>query len=118
MGTKEQEKEVSKIFNNRMIEYADNRQGFVINNTNLKSVYRKQFATRLKSHKVYMKYIYVEADSLETNYERRRGQMPLEVINRMLANTEFPHPTECNELVFYVGNKVIDNGEFKKIMEL
>ena len=118
MGTKEQEKEVSKIFNNRMIKYAEKSKDFIINNTNLKSVYRKQFSSILEGYKVHMKYIYVEADSLETNYERRRGQMPLEVIDRMLDNTEFPHPTECNELVFYVGNKVIDNGEFKKIMEV
>ena len=118
MGTKAQEKEVSGIFNKRMIKYAEKSKDFIINNTNLKSVYRKQFSSILEGYKVHMKYIYVEADSLETNYERRRGQMPLEVIDRMLANTEFPHPTECNELVFYVGNKVIDNGEFKKIMEV
>lgn len=118
MGTKEQEKKVSEIFNNRMIEYTDNKQGFIINNTNLKTVYRKQFATLLKHHKTKMRYVYVETDSLDTNYERRRGQMPLDVIDRMSSNIEFPHPTEWDEVVFYIDNHVVDNHEFKSIMEV
>ena len=43
--------------------------------------------------------MYVEAPSIKVNKERRKGQMPLEVIDRMLNQLEFPYPTEYNELI-------------------
>ena len=44
-------------------------------------------------------YVYVEAPSLDVNKSRRKGMMPLEVIDRMWNQFDFPEPTEYNEFI-------------------
>lgn len=116
-GNKEEEKKVTEIFNERMIRYCKENRSFIINNTNLKSVYRKQYADMLKNYNVKLIYLYVEPDSIEMNYDRRRFQMPLDVIDRMMANIDFPHPTEWSDAYFYINGKFINNDSFKNLMQ-
>lgn len=98
MGNKEQEKRVTQIFEERMLEYCKQQQSFVINNTNLKKQYRKHFLEIMKPYKPKVIYIYVEAPSLEDNFKRREGQIKPEIIRNMLSNFDFPCSTEYDAL--------------------
>lgn len=93
-GNKEQENQVTQIFEERMIENCKKKQSFVINNTNLKKQYRKRFLEIIKPYKPKVIYIYAEAPSLEDNYKRREGQIKPGIIKRMASNFDFPLPSE------------------------
>lgn len=107
-GNKEQENKVTEIFNNRMMEYCKNKQSFVINNTNLRKCYRDEMLKSVKEYNPQIVYIYVEPKSIETNYKRRKGLMPLNVIDRMLSNMDFPHLSECDMLLIDDGILNVD----------
>lgn len=101
MGNKKQESYVTEIFEERMKKYTLENQSFVINNTNVKKSYRDDYRSKILTLRPNAKfiYVYVEAPSIKVNKERRKGQMPLEVIDRMLNQLEFPYSTEYNELI-------------------
>ena len=98
MGNKEQEKKVTQIFEERMLEYCKQGKSFVINNTNLKKQYRNRFLDIIKPYKPVVIYIYVEAPSIEDNFARRAGQIDKDIIRRMASNFDFPYPTEYTTL--------------------
>ena len=83
-----------------MIELCNNKQSFVINNTNLKKQYRDDYKKLIMKYNPYIIYIYVETDSIQTNKDRRNGQMPLSVIDRMLDNFDYPLPKEYHRILF------------------
>ena len=98
MGNKEQEKKVTQIFEERMLEYCKQGKSFVINNTNLKKQYRNRFLDIIKPYKPVVIYIYVEAPSIVDNFARRAGQIDQDIIRRMASNFDFPYPTEYTTL--------------------
>lgn len=98
MGNKEQEKKVTQIFEERMLEYCKQGKSFVINNTNLKKQYRNRFLDIIKPYKPVVIYIYVEAPSIVDNFARRDGQIDKDIIRRMASNFDFPYPTEYTTL--------------------
>lgn len=110
MGDKKQESHVTEIFDERMKKYLREGQSFVINNTNVVKKYRNSYIDKAIQWKFKVVYIYINAPSIEECKNRRKGQMPMDVIDRMWRNFEFPNLTECN--VFYVqdqnNNKIIE----------
>lgn len=98
-GTKEQESHVTEIFNERMLECCKNKQDFVIDNTNVRKMYRDAYTDMTMRFMPKIVYVYVEAPSLDVNKSRRKGMMPLEVIDRMWNQFDFPEPTEYNEFI-------------------
>lgn len=104
-GNKEQENQVTQIFEERMIENCKKKQSFVINNTNLKKQYRKRFLEIIKPYEPKVVYIYVEAPSLEDNYKRREEQINPEIIKRMASNFDFPLPSESNYIYLDIQRK-------------
>lgn len=101
-GNKQQEQEVTKIFDERMQEYLNTHQSFVINNTNLRSMYRNKFVAECLKHHARIIYVYCEAPSLEVNKKRREGMMPTNVIDRMWKDFEFPDASEYYDIVLNV----------------
>lgn len=101
-GNKEQENKVTEICEERMIEYCKKQQSFIINNTNLRRSFRRDYIELTDEYKPQIVYIFIEPNSLEDNYNRRRGIMSLDVIDRMLDNMEFPHTSECDNLIMAV----------------
>ena len=99
-GNKEQESHVTEIFNERMIECCKNKQDFVIDNTNVRKMYRDAYTDMTMRFMPKIVYVYVEAPSLDENKKRRKGMMPLEVIDRMWNQFDFPEPTEYNEFIY------------------
>lgn len=100
MGNKEQESEVTRIFFERLTECCKNREDFVINNTNVLRKYRDEYNKIIKQYDGTITYVYVEAPSLEANKDRRKGQMPLDVIDRMLSYMEFPQRDEYDKIIY------------------
>lgn len=98
MGNKKQEDEVTRIQNERILDYARKHQSFIINATNLKRMYRDGFKGMLEPYNARIEYIYVEAPKFNSNLERRNGTIPQDVIKKMREYFEFPRPNEAYEI--------------------
>ena len=100
VGTREEEDKVSEIFDKKMIEYCENKESFVLDNTNLKYQYRKDYLLKIMKYNPKVKIIYVEAPNyIKDCIERRKGEIPKKVYDRMENNFDFPQLFECNELI-------------------
>lgn len=119
VGTREEEDKVSEIFDKKMIEYCENKESFVLDNTNLKYQYRKDYLLKIMKYNPKVKIIYVEAPNFINDcIERRKGEIPKKVYDRMESNFDFPQLYECDELIIVKqhsdsSNKThIFNGDF------
>lgn len=99
MGTKKQEDEVTRIQNERILNYARKKESFIIDATNLKWMYRDKFKMMLAPYNPKIIYVYIEAPTFQDNLNRRKGQIPQDIIIKMRDNFEFPKMTECEELI-------------------
>lgn len=100
VGTREEEDKVSKIFDERMIACCEKKESFVLDNTNLKYQYRKDYLLKVMKYNPKVKIIYIESpDFIHTCIQRRDGEIPSSVYKRMSDNFEFPQLYECDELV-------------------
>ena len=89
----------------KLISYAEANQSFVIDNTNLKYLYRKDYLKKLMKYNPIVKIIYVEAPNfIEDCIDRRKYEIDKTVYDRMNANFDFPQLYECHELVIYKEN--------------
>jgi predicted kinase len=98
VGTTEQENTVTAYCNELIRESAEKGKHIIIDNMNLKKKYRDDVKNLLKDYNVKYIYIYVEADSIEKNIERRRGQISAEVIKNMINSIEWPSENEYDFL--------------------
>ena len=98
-GNQKQEEQVTKIFNERLKEYAENNFSIAIDNTSLKQSYRDGFKRLLKKYQPFYTYVYVEAPTWEETLERRKGQIPEHIIANMRKSFEFPRPCEYDVLI-------------------
>jgi predicted kinase len=101
-----QERVVTGIFASRLVDYVKNGQDVIINNTNLKRQYRNGYKKLLEKYDVNWIYVVVEAPDLETNIERRKGQIPAEAFPRIKANYEPPTPDEYDEIIYDKQEKI------------
>ena len=100
VGTREEEDKVSEIFNKKMIECCENKESFVLDNTNLKYQYRKDYLLKIMKYNPKVKIIYVEAPNyIKDCIERRKDEIPKKVYDRMENNFDFPQLYECDELI-------------------
>lgn len=108
VGSKTEEKEVTKIFNRRLYELCEKHQSFVIDNINLKRAYRKEIINFLLAYDTTIIIEYVEAPTLEDCVKRREGQIDRKVFAKMKQYFDFPQLYECDILRFI---KQTDKGE-------
>ena len=54
----------------------------------------------LQNYDVNWIYVIVEAPNLDANKERRKGQIPPEVLDRLAKSYEPPTPDEYNEIIY------------------
>lgn len=109
IGTPEQEKKVSEIFNKRLEEYAKNGVDFVINNINLKKKYRDDYhtmANQASGNNIEWVYVYVEAPTLQSNINRREGQIKASAFNDMIEKFDWPTADEYDE--FFIKKQLQD----------
>lgn len=103
---KEGENKVTEICNELIEKYCKEHKSFVINQTNLKRKYRQDIKRLIYSHSLpWIKYVYVEAPSIDTCIKRREGQIEPSIIKNMFDNFEFPDCDECNELILAKGTE-------------
>jgi predicted kinase len=98
-GTDEEEKSVTIQENKQILNYCENRESFVVNNTHLKLKYRKQLIDSISKYGPKIIIVYVEAETLDLNLSRRTGSRWEYVIKEMLASIEIPSENEANELI-------------------
>lgn len=96
--TKEQEDQVTEVFEDRFINALDAKQDIIIDNINLKRCYRDSYKELAQGYNVYWEYIYVQAPSLEDNY-RRRPMISKEVFDNMLNKFDYPEPSEYDRII-------------------
>lgn len=101
VGTKEEEDKVSELFDKQMEECCKNGEDFVLDNTNLKYQYRKEYLLKVLKYDCKVKIIYIEAPDKKTCRKRREGEITRKVYDRMEENFDFPQLYECHELIIY-----------------
>lgn len=118
VGTKEEEKKVSEIFDKEMIECCEKKESFILDNTNLKRVYRQEYLRKTLKYNPLVKIIYIEAPSFDECMKRRNGEIDKRVYERMSKNFDFPQMTECHDMILVkqhedIGNIKEETLEFK-----
>lgn len=98
VGTKEQENAVTNSIKEKIQTFSSMGVSFIVDNTSLKKKYRDQYIDYIKKYDVVPIYVYVEAPSLEENFNRRDGQIKKSIIQSMWDGMEFPHRSECYEM--------------------
>ena len=98
LGTTEEEDMVTTEFNKRMKDAAAAGKTIVLNNMNNRRKYRDDYKNILRDYDVHWIYIYVEADSIQKNIDRRDGQIPAHVFPKLLERLEFPTVDEYERL--------------------
>ena len=89
VGSEEQEKKVSEVFDQRAVYYAKTEDAFVINNISLKRKYRDAYKTLLKDFAVEWHYVMTEADGLDRNIERR-PTIGKDIFEAMIMKFDYP----------------------------
>lgn len=107
VGTPLQEKKVTEIFNARLNEALIHGVDVVINNINLKKKYRSEYIRVAKNNGYDVKCVYVEAPTLKDNNERHKGQVSMDILNKMILNLDFPRADEFgSEIIIEKQSKV------------
>lgn len=104
VGTKYQEDRVTKVFNDRLKDAADNGLNIVIDAINIKKEYRVRLIESLSNYRVTVNYVYVEAEGINTNVGRRHGQIDRKVLIDMTERFEFPTRDEYDNLYVFINN--------------
>lgn len=97
VGNSIQEETVSKVFNERLIDAANDGKKIIINNINLKRAYRDDIINKLNNYNTFVTYIYVEAKGLNKNIERRLGEIDETVFYQMIEKFDWPDITEYDK---------------------
>ena len=98
IASKEQEQKITKMMNDKIKEYCEAKQDFIIDNMNLRYVYRQKILEEILPYNAYITVIYVEAPDLKTCIKRRYGQIPADEYVRILKSIDFPQPFEYDEI--------------------
>jgi len=103
IGTKEMEKEVYRIYYDKLIKCCKNKVNCVLDNLYLRFEDRKEVLLRVMKYSPNIRIVYVEAPDFIDNIckERRMGLVPQSAYEKLNDMFDFPQLYECNELVIY-----------------
>ena len=96
----EQEDEVTKVFNERLVKHLKNGESVIVDNLNIKKRYRMAIKDTIKGIDVRVIYIYMEAPSLKENINCRPTFVP-GCIEGMTETLEWPTREEYDEFWAY-----------------
>lgn len=108
VGNKEQEELVSKMEYEFIRNAYNTGKDIIIDDTNLKSKYRRPLIDFLKELG-YSIVVYNIITPFEECVERRRDEIPLDVMSRMFDTKEVPREDECDYIFLYDGRKCEEN---------
>ncbi len=92
--SKGKENEVTKVFNETILDATKKGKRIIIDNLNLKAEYRNGYKSLLSNYDVNWIYYYVEAENLSVNMARRKSQISESVFNEMISKLEWPTSNE------------------------
>lgn len=95
----DEEKRITRLMNERIIEYCKAGKDFVIDNMNLRYTYRQAILNIALQYNAYITVIYIEAPNIETCIKRRAGQIPANEYKRLLNTIDFPMPYEYDDII-------------------
>lgn len=98
IGTKEQERVVTEVFNKKMLDGALSGKTLILDNMNNRREYRDGYKKLLKGYNVIWRYVYCEAPTLDVNIYRRQGQIPGDAFSNMIKHFDMPHYSEYDVL--------------------
>ena len=104
IGTTEQEKIVTDVFNKKMIEGASQGKTLILDNMNNRREYRDGYKKLLKDYDINWRYVYCEAPTLDVNIYRRQGQIPCTAFTNMIAHFDMPHYSEYDRFTIKISN--------------
>ena len=99
IATPDQEKKITKLMNEQILNYCKEGKSFVIDNMNLRYTYRQAILKMVIPFNARIIIVYVEAPNLDTCIQRRDGQIPAEEYSRILNTASFPQPYEYDDIV-------------------
>lgn len=103
-GNKQQEEEVTRVFNREVGRLLKEGKNIVLDNMNTRKKYRDEY------HKKWMKYnpgwVYIccEAPTFEESVNRRDGQIPREEMEKIFDNYDYPEPHEYDKVIYHRSN--------------
>lgn len=97
VGTKEQEREVTRVERKRIGDLCDSKKDFVIDDTNT-GRFRKELIDFLRNKGVKITFVRLNTD-LETCIKRREGQIPSDVMRRLHSNLVEPQDGEYDDII-------------------
>lgn len=109
-SSKQQESKVSERENELIKEYCRNKTSFIIDDMNIRRMFRDKTNNMVAPYNPKIVYVYVEAPSFEDNLERRKGQIDKNAIKEMRRYLDFPRKEECFSLNFDIQGKGIIYG--------
>lgn len=89
---------VTELFNKRLKEFVDSGYNVIINNINLRKIYRDAYKAVIGNKPLLWKCVYIEAPTLKDNMERRAGQIQPEVFTSLIDKFDFPRYDEFDEI--------------------
>lgn len=95
----DEEKRITRLMNERIIEYCKAGKDFIIDNMNLRYTYRQAVLNIALQYNAYITVIYIEAPNIETCIKRRAGQIPANEYKRILNTIDFPMPYEYDDII-------------------
>lgn len=99
IGTEEEERNVTHTFNEIFDEAVLDNKPIILNNIHLKEKYRTEKVLALRGFGFKVIFVYIEAPTLNDNYNRRDGQITKSIINKMALSFEYPRINEYDELI-------------------
>jgi predicted kinase len=99
LGTPEEENRVTVLYDEKLSNAISLNKKIVLNNVHLKKKYRDVSVNLLRKNGYKIIYVYVEAPTLDINYNRRDGQISPNIIKGMALSFEWPDVTEYDELI-------------------
>lgn len=108
--SRQKEDKVSTVFNQRLTDAArDGSKPIVLDNLNLKKKYRDAYKEQLSLYAVNWVYAYIEAKGLQTNLERRKDDLDMDVLTGMVMSFDWPRPDEYDKFgIFTNGETPLD----------
>ena len=104
--SREKEDKVSTVFNQRLTDAArDGSKPIVLDNLNLKKKYRDAYKEQLSLYAVNWVYAYIEAKGLQTNLERRKDDLDMDVLTGMVMSFDWPRPDEYDKFGIFTNGK-------------
>lgn len=107
LGTKEEEGKVTKECDRQREELIKEGVDFAIDDTNVRKFRREELIRKLRESGYHVVGVWMKT-KLEDCIERRRGEIPGDVISRMWVSSRNVDPSEFDELIEVLKKKERD----------